>query len=115
MSETKQADGEEIVAVTAKAFPHTEWICHLQEQMLSRVLTKAEVISVIEANIFEAFITDTLPRLKVEVDACPEGDGKQNARMFLAVAVDFTKGWAHDLVTQMQRSGWAPITSAVVQ
>lgn len=117
MSETKRADSEakEIVAVTAKAYPHTSWIESLKEAMFDRILARGEVIAIIEASIFEEFIERTLPEMKGEVDAVPEGMDKENAKMFLLVAADFANGWAHDLTTQMQRSGWVLPAAKAVQ
>lgn len=115
MSETSKPGGEEIVAVTAKAYPHSAWIEHLKEQMMDRELTKGEVIAIIEASIFEEFVEHTLPDLKAEIDNAEPGTDKTNANTFIAVAADFAKGWGHDLAVQMQRSGWLASTSRAVQ
>lgn len=92
---TAQASGEPI-------YPHTQWIKSLREEQETRRLTKQEVTAITEAHMFENLVQNAIPELREIVAGIPPGLERDNATLYLAVAMEFASGMGNDLAAMRE-------------
>lgn len=121
---TIEADGQVTAYATPApapvTYPHTAFIEQLAKEAETRVLTEEEAMAVTEATMFEALVSDTIPELRMSINAfrcipgccecgpkcqCAEHPhlAETNAKVFLKVAMSFALGMSNDVTRVMER------------
>lgn len=90
-----QASGEPV-------YPHTRWIKSLLEEQETRRLSKSEVTAITEAHMFENLVENAIPELRTMVAGIEPGIERDNATLYLAVAMEFASGMGNDLAAMRE-------------
>lgn len=100
--ETVHPDLKEAQAGGEPVYPHTKWIKSLLDAQETRRLTKAEVTAITEAHMFENLVENAIPDLRAMVNEIPLGLERDNATLYLAVAMEFASGMGNDLAAMQE-------------
>lgn len=85
-----------------KAYPHTKWINELLDAQATRLLTEAEVTAITEATMFENLVETAIPELRTMVAELAPGLERDNATLYISVAMKFAAGMGRDLSAMME-------------
>jgi hypothetical protein len=84
-------------------YPHTEFIRKIEEAAAVRAISEEEAMAVTEATMFESLIETAIPELRESIKGMEANSvERQNAVMFLQVAVNFSRGLAADVERVMK-------------